>query len=341
MSTKEEVKQLWRQCFDDSEAFIELYFRLRYSDEVTMTTRANGKLIAALQMLPYTIALLDVPLEAAYISGACTHPDSRGKGVMGHLLADSFREMANRHISLSFLIPATDPLYHYYARYGYASVFYREHHQVTLSAMDEVSDEALTVDHITMLEDEWFDYYTRCMNKRTNCVLHNYSDMQGIVEDLALAQGTVAIARNTRRQIVGLAFTAPSLRSVRVLDYLVDSTEATQVLFNEICRFHRRNELTYTTPSTDAGTDVCMGMLRIVDAPKVCRHYAQTYPENQMEFLLTDNELPENNGYYSIRKGECQFMPSLQKENIPVLTIAELSERLFRQDKLYMSLMLD
>ena len=37
---KEQVKSLWKLCFDDSEAFIELYFRLRYNNEVNCAPNA-------------------------------------------------------------------------------------------------------------------------------------------------------------------------------------------------------------------------------------------------------------------------------------------------------------
>lgn len=33
MRTKEQVKALWNLCFDDSEAFVEMYFSLRYKNE--------------------------------------------------------------------------------------------------------------------------------------------------------------------------------------------------------------------------------------------------------------------------------------------------------------------
>ena len=50
---KEQVKSLWKLCFDDSEAFIELYFRLRYNNEVNLAIQSGEEVIAALQMLPF------------------------------------------------------------------------------------------------------------------------------------------------------------------------------------------------------------------------------------------------------------------------------------------------
>ena len=39
MMIKEQVKALWKICFDDSEEFVEMYFRLRYKTEVNVGLR--------------------------------------------------------------------------------------------------------------------------------------------------------------------------------------------------------------------------------------------------------------------------------------------------------------
>ena len=33
---KEKVKALWKLCFDDSDQFIDMYFRLRYKSEINV-----------------------------------------------------------------------------------------------------------------------------------------------------------------------------------------------------------------------------------------------------------------------------------------------------------------
>ena len=82
---KEKVKALWKLCFEDSEAFIEMYFRLRYNNEVNIAIESGDEVISALQMLPYPMTFCGKQIQTSYISGACTHPDYRGKGVMKEL----------------------------------------------------------------------------------------------------------------------------------------------------------------------------------------------------------------------------------------------------------------
>ena len=43
MMLKEQVKALWKICFDDSEEFVEMYFRLRYKTEVNVAIQSGDE----------------------------------------------------------------------------------------------------------------------------------------------------------------------------------------------------------------------------------------------------------------------------------------------------------
>ena len=49
MTTKDEVKALWKLCFTDSDEFTDLYFDLRYKDDINMAVREDGKIDLELQ----------------------------------------------------------------------------------------------------------------------------------------------------------------------------------------------------------------------------------------------------------------------------------------------------
>ena len=49
---REKVKNLWKLCFNDSDEFTDMYFRLRYSNDVNIAIQSGEEVIAALQMLP-------------------------------------------------------------------------------------------------------------------------------------------------------------------------------------------------------------------------------------------------------------------------------------------------
>ena len=107
MMIKEQVKALWKVCFDDSEEFVEMYFRLRYKTEVNVAIKSGDEVISALQMLPYPMTFGGETVQTSYISGACTHPDFRSKGVMRELLSQSFARMLRNGVHFSTLIPVS------------------------------------------------------------------------------------------------------------------------------------------------------------------------------------------------------------------------------------------
>ena len=90
MTTKEKVKALWQLCFDDNEEFVEMYFRLRYKNEINVAIESGDEIVSALQMIPYPMTFCGDTVQTSYISGACTHPDFRGNGVMRELLSQGF-----------------------------------------------------------------------------------------------------------------------------------------------------------------------------------------------------------------------------------------------------------
>ena len=106
MTTKEKVKALWQLCFDDNEEFVEMYFRLRYKNEINIAIESGDEIVSALQMIPYPMTFCGKTVQTSYISGACTHPDFRSKGVMRELLSQSFARMLRNEVHFSTLIPA-------------------------------------------------------------------------------------------------------------------------------------------------------------------------------------------------------------------------------------------
>ena len=93
-------------CFNDSKAFIDMYFRLRYSNKVNIAIESGEEVIAALQMLPYPMTFCGATVSTAYVSGACTHPDFRNRGVMHELLTQAFGRMFRNEVLFTTLIPA-------------------------------------------------------------------------------------------------------------------------------------------------------------------------------------------------------------------------------------------
>lgn len=117
------VRDMWKECFGDTDEFLDILFQYKYKDGNTLLYFDGDKVVASLQMLSYTITFYGQRIPFAYLAGLCTLPEYRNKGYMPLLIHEAHRIMADRNIPLAILIPAEDWLYHYYERFGYEQVF--------------------------------------------------------------------------------------------------------------------------------------------------------------------------------------------------------------------------
>lgn len=116
---KWQTRALWSLCFGDTEEFMKLYFTRKYTPERNSCLVRDGRVVAALQRLPYRMMFGGEVVPVAYVSGVCTQPECRGKGLMTELMGQAHRKMYVDGCLFSLLIPADEGLFAFYHRFGY------------------------------------------------------------------------------------------------------------------------------------------------------------------------------------------------------------------------------
>ena len=165
---KEETRELWKQVFNDSEKFMDLYFNRVYQPKYNVTCQINRHVVAALQTLPYTLLYHGSEVKTAYISGVSTHPDFRQQGVADNLMRQAHFDLFYKEVVFATLIPAEKWLYEWYGRCGYAE-------QITCTPPT------------TGIEKMNFETFDK-LQRTKNCVLlHDREGFDIIQEDIRLA----------------------------------------------------------------------------------------------------------------------------------------------------------
>lgn len=108
-------KVLWRDCFHDNEAFIDLYFSRVAKPENTYYMERDGRLACVMQALSYKLRYCSKSWNVAYLSGIATLPEFRGQGLATVLIRQVHELLAERGYAASLLIPATESLADFYA----------------------------------------------------------------------------------------------------------------------------------------------------------------------------------------------------------------------------------
>lgn len=118
MTDYTEYKKLYLLCFtDDTEEDAEYLFKTVFCKaECVCELNDAGNPIAMLFLMNSDLIINGTPKPYYYLYAACTHPDYRGKGIMGRLL-EKAKEVAVKNGKLGiFLKPANPPLFKFYAK---------------------------------------------------------------------------------------------------------------------------------------------------------------------------------------------------------------------------------
>lgn len=337
---REKVKNLWKLCFDDTEEYLDMYFRLRYNNDVNIAIQSGEEVIAALQMLPYPMTYHGTEINTAYISGACTHPDYRNRGVMHELLSQTFTKMLQNDIAVSTLIPAEPWLFEYYSRHGFAPVFkYRKYTFMASDSPSPKGDPAMKSTH--EFKEEIYTYLNRKLKERPNCIQHTEKDFRVIMADLRLSRGNI-YTLNREEEIIAVAVVYPANNGGRHIGEIVsNSPEISSMLIQRICEKKHIPAIEVYMPPTEDATSLPLGMARIINAKTMLQLYATFHPEWEANIYLIDEQVSANNGYYYLNNGKCMSSAKRLPGRHLTLTIGELTQRIFASLNPYMSLMLN
>lgn len=341
MTIKEQVKVLWKQCFQDSDEFIDFYFQKRYTDDLNSCAEADGRVIAALQRIPYSLTYERMEIPVAYISGACTDPAYRNKGVMRRLLAEAHRRMYREGIMFSTLIPAEEWLKGYYARSGYANCFAQAKKLLTASSLpvDNFS-KLLRIVEITpgsALCSDAFLFFNHFQSSQEAYIQHDWEDFHIILTDLRLSGGALwgAFQGNA---LEGLCFCFPDGDTLKITELVSTEKKVEQVLVDYLLSHYQLSQAECLGREGDESYE--LGMARIIHVEAMLRLLAKTSHKDLYIKVEGDEAIPENNGWHNLEAGH-YFRGKQEGKAYLVVSIEELTRLLFDGKHPYMSLMLN
>lgn len=341
-----ETRHLWERSFADPRAFIDLYFREKYRTERNEVIQRDGRVVAALQKLPYPITYGGRMLPASYISGACTDEAYRRRGLMGELLHQTHRNMLAENAIFSFLIPATPELFAYYAKFGYTPCFRFGWQTVKVDAESmktedkgsHTEDYSCRISSANLQHDQSLLKYLRTkMQERAMCVQHPLRDLRAVVDDMHLAGDTMWEARYGDN-LVALAICRNEAGGTLLRECVYDNESARDALIAAIATHYGRTEVDVLDTTGLMGDH--FGMARIIHAEAMLTAYAALHPELSLTLSVTDDQLTENTGYYHLTDGQCHRLTE-PCPDAEAYTIAQLTHRVLTEENPLMSLMMN
>lgn len=281
-SRKELVIDLWRTCFGDPEPFIQLFFEQVYRDEYTLTLERDGRVISALQILPYTLCYYGEMIPIGYICGVSTLPEERGKGYMKQLMAQAESELKSRGLALATLIPAEPWLFDYYARMGYTTAFdyawkcYERRETADTSTDLFLQAEKLPDADVSALHT----YVDQKLRQRPICLLHTAADLKVNLIDFWQSGGGVFTLRDSAQQIAGMAFVLYEAENNELLikEWLIENEATAKGFMQQLLHYFQAERVLIKSPATTAAERHPFAMAHLVDPDTLCQAWLRHHP---------------------------------------------------------------
>lgn len=108
---KEQIRALWSVCFGDSGPFMDWFFAHRFVPGFAACVKDGPRLVGAMQSYPLHVRIRGASIPCAIIAGVSIHPDYRGRGLMGKMLAFYMNEMRKKGIVVCPHTPARLPTF--------------------------------------------------------------------------------------------------------------------------------------------------------------------------------------------------------------------------------------
>lgn len=319
-------RRLWELSFSDEEAFLDLYFgSLVAEHEIYLLDEEQGSAVGHIHADQYALHLY--PHEgsrgqgtATYISGACTHPEHRGRGVMQQLMQAVLREEAERGHLLCTLIPADQDLRTYYHRhFGFVTHSYAyttESEALAIRATYRQGGDSTRKERTPTDALYWGERGANIVG-----VWHSRADWAGIIAQYQQAEHTwlrIATSAGEQSSVRALALGRCEAEAIYI-DALVGSDADKAELIETIRREARQKPLIFALPQWAEG-DVRRaprGMVRPLNIPALMALYARVHPSEAHSFSLSDEIIPCNTGHYEVKDGRCVFTASeIQTERL-------------------------
>lgn len=115
------VRQIWRECFGDTDAFLDEYFTVAASVSNGYGLFDNGILVSDLFILNFCAKVAGMQFKTDFLAGCATVEGARRKNYMRELIRRTLTDMADSGMPYSFLHPF---LHEFYRKFGYETIAY-------------------------------------------------------------------------------------------------------------------------------------------------------------------------------------------------------------------------
>jgi GNAT superfamily N-acetyltransferase len=147
--------EIWKQCFSDSQEYIQLFYNKNFERIKILAYFVNEKPVSMLHLVDASFENKAEHQRARLIYATGTLPEYRKKGYMGELIKAATKEAKNEGTAL-FLKPSNSSLLSYYDKFGFVTAFSFKTVEIIPKEKQELSFFELSDDEYNKMREEAF-----------------------------------------------------------------------------------------------------------------------------------------------------------------------------------------
>lgn len=333
-------RKLWRECFGDPKSYEDFYFKWVYRSNTVYAFEEKGML----HLNPYSCVIGNEERLLHYIVGVGTQYSERRKGIMRNLLKQALQDMYKAGEPFTYLMPADVG---YYEPFGFVSISEKKEHALCRKQPLQKKKGIIYQNYQELLEQ--MDVQQRQqIYKKIDAILseqykvyakHDSGYFELLYQEKSCQGGNVVFCFTENADSDNLlGFFAYGMDGTK---YFVEQS----VFAEELSRDRTDGIMTEYKNLTEHGVLVerFPFMVRITNVMECMKLFPETfhsYAEEGKEILVTDGEIPDNNGIYSIQYVDKEMvveqksMPCIEQvgdleDKAVQFSISELTELLF------------
>lgn len=341
---KRQTRDLWERSFpDDTPAFLDVYFDEKYSTDVNLTHLEAGRVVAAMQLLPYRMTIGGEALRVGYVSGLCVDEAHRGRGLAAHLLRQAHCRLRSEGGALALLIPGTEDLRRFYEKTVHGA-----YHTATFRHTVTVVDTGVAATDVSLVYyqspirsplDELYAFYDR-HRAADHALRPSKTDFRAALRSVCAEGGLVVEARRQGRP-VGVCLAVKTAESRAFLPMLTAPDEGVKnLIVRETKRRLSVDQVYMKLPcvATSAASRP-YAMARVVDAGRFLTAMARLHPDLDLVIGIdADHDVAQTERTFHIHHGCADHTTASPTQ---VFTPGSLAAHFLAAGPVSMELMLD
>lgn len=319
------MRTLWKKCrptLDDET--IDIYFSETYDPALLSTTcDEGGEMTACSQMLMRRMNFMDTDMNVGIITALAYDPEQKEEEQQ-HAVRESLKRqhqrMARQGARISLAFPVNDTERKLLQNCGYVVASHCIEGDPKLAEHNVAEDPSVQISEETEWGRDLWLFYTRNGGGHNFEVKMTENDFFALIAQNDVKGGSLIVARR-RGNIIGIALlqregkplksgkTSNKTFRSRIPFILAVQQEVFYKLLDyakEIYDDIKQTMVTIACPPKGFEGSRPYAMVRAIRAEEFLAEVAAAMPGMQLEIgIANDDDLPENNGGYRIRRGRC------------------------------------